>query len=246
MMWLNDSHSKEGWLINTNYRGTTLTSIGAKLFSRMVLNRIRPFVDPILRWNQNGFRQQRSTISQILALRRIIEGMKTKNLPLAVVFIDYSKAFDSIHRERMFQILHAYGIPAVIIDAIKAIYTDSSALVISTDGDTEPFEILAGVLQGDTLAPFLFIVVVDYIMRHALKDTNHSTGIVIERRKRDVTLNCAFTIWTSLMTLHCYLHPLSELKSCYSILKKPQTVLNYFIGSYRGKPLTVFYYNLLL
>ena len=169
--------------IPSNYRGITLTSIGAKLFNRMVLNRIRPFVDPILRWNQNGFRQQRSTISQILALRRIIEGMKTKNLPLAVVFIDYSKAFDSIHRERMFQILHAYGIPAVIIDAIKAIYTDSSALVISTDGDTEPFEILAGVLQGDTLAPFLFIVVVDYIMRHALEDINQSTGIVIERRK---------------------------------------------------------------
>ena len=167
----------------SNYRGITLTSIAAKLFNRMVLNRIRPFVDPLLRWNQNGFRQHRSTVSQILALRRIIEGMKTKNLPLAVVFIDYSKAFDSIHRERMFQILHAYGIPGVIIDAIKAIYTDSSALVISADGDTEPFEILAGVLQGDTLAPFLFIVVVDYIMRHALKDINQSTGIVLERRK---------------------------------------------------------------
>jgi hypothetical protein len=167
----------------SNYRGITLSSIGAKLFNRMVLNRIRPFIDPLLRWNQNGFRQQRSTISQILALRRIIEGMKAKNLPLAVVFIDYSKAFDSIHRERMFQILKAYGIPRVIIDAIKAIYTNSSALVISPEGDSEPFQILAGVLQGDTLAPFLFIVVLDYIMRHALKDINHCTGIVIEERK---------------------------------------------------------------
>ena len=91
-------------------------------------------------------RQQRSTISQILALRRIIEGMKAKNLPLAVVFIDYSKAFDSIHRERMFEILEAYGIPGIIIDAIKAIYTDSTALVISSDGVTDPFPILAGVL----------------------------------------------------------------------------------------------------
>ena len=91
-------------------------------------------------------RQQRSTISQILALRRIIEGMKANNLPLAVVFIDYSKAFDSIHRERIFEILEAYGIPGIIIDAIKAIYTDSTALVISSDGVTDPFPILAGVL----------------------------------------------------------------------------------------------------
>ena len=128
-------------------------------------------------------RQQRSTISQILALRRIIEGMKAKNLPLAVVFIDYSKAFDSIHRERMFEILEAYGIPGIIIDAIKAIYTDSTALVISLDGVTDPFPILAGELLGDTLAPFLFVVVLDYIMRHALEDIHQSTGIILEERK---------------------------------------------------------------
>ena len=94
--------------------------------------------------------------------------MKAKNLPLAVVFIDYSKAFDSIHRERMFEILEAYGIPGIIIDAIKAIYTDSTALVISSDGVKDPFPILAGVLQGDALAPFLFVVVLDYIMRRGL------------------------------------------------------------------------------
>ena len=95
---------------NKNYQTTEAShfpSIGAKLFNRMILNRIRTFIDPLLRWNQNGFRQQRSTISQILALRRIIEGMKAKNLPLAVEFIDYLKAFDSIHRDRMFKILQA-------------------------------------------------------------------------------------------------------------------------------------------
>ena len=120
----------------------------------MILNRIRTYIDPLLRWNQNGFRQQRSTISQILALRRIIEGMKAKNLPLAVVFIDYSKAFDSIHRDRMFEILQAYyGIPGIIIDAIKAIYNNSTALVITPDGDTDHFQIKAGVLQGNTIAP---------------------------------------------------------------------------------------------
>ena len=68
----------------------------------------------------------------------------------------------------MFEILEDYGIPGIIIDAIKAIYTDSTALVISSDGVTDPFPILAGVLLGDTLAPFLFVVVLDYIMRRGL------------------------------------------------------------------------------
>ena len=44
-------------------------------------------------------------------------------------------------------------------------YTDTCSTVLSTDGETPSFPILAGILQGDTLAPFLFIMVVDYVLR---------------------------------------------------------------------------------
>ena len=53
-----------------NYRGINLTSIVAKIYKSMLLNRIRPYIDPILRRNQNGFRQNRSTSGQILTVRR--------------------------------------------------------------------------------------------------------------------------------------------------------------------------------
>ena len=59
--------------ITDNYRGITLTPIAAKIYNLMILNRIRPYVDPIMRKNQNGFRTNRSTLGQILAIRRIIE-----------------------------------------------------------------------------------------------------------------------------------------------------------------------------
>ena len=45
------------------------------------------------------------------------------------------------------------------------LYTNNSATVLSPDGETESFDIKAGILQGDTLAPFLFIMAVDYILR---------------------------------------------------------------------------------
>ena len=66
-------------------------------------------------------------------------------------------------------ILKAYGIPAKIVDAINILYQDSVAQVLTPDGDTEFFKILAGVLQGDTLAPFLFIIALDYAL---LRNTN--------------------------------------------------------------------------
>ena len=149
----------------TNYRGISLMSIAAKIYNKLILNRLIPFVEPILRKNQNGFRRGRSTLSQILCLRRLIEESNASKVDLALVFVDFSKAFDSVDRSKMFEILKLYGIPEEIVAAIKVMYTDSTSTVMSSDGETQPFPTLAGILQGDTLAPFLFIMVVDYVMR---------------------------------------------------------------------------------
>ena len=161
---------KKGDLSKFNsYRGISLMSVVAKQYNRMLLNRIRGPVDKLLRDNQNGFRQHRGTLEPILALRRLIEEVsRKKDAELFVIFIDFFKAFDSVNRKRMFAILSAYGIPDETISAIKCMYDNSKAFVATTDGDTDTFDINVGVLQGDTLAPFLFIIVVDYVLRQAL------------------------------------------------------------------------------
>ena len=71
----------------------------------------RTQINNILRKNQNGFRRNRSTTSQILTIRRILEGVRAKNLQATLIFVDFTKAFDSIHRGMMEQILLAYAIP---------------------------------------------------------------------------------------------------------------------------------------
>ena len=63
----------------------------------------------------------------------------------------------------MRRILIAYGIPIEIVSAIMMLYQDTQSMVRSPDGDTKMFEITTGVLQGDTVAPFLFIICLDYI-----------------------------------------------------------------------------------
>ena len=84
--------------ITKNYRGITLTAIAVKIYNLMLLNRIRPEIDPILRQNQNGFRTNRSTTGQILTIRRILEGVKSKKMSLTLLFIDFSKDFNPINR----------------------------------------------------------------------------------------------------------------------------------------------------
>ena len=151
--------------MTSNYRVIALTSLISKLINRMILNRIRPAIDPLLRGNQSGFCPGRSTTTQVLALRRIIEGVQRKNLSAVMVFVDFCKAFDSISHRCMFAILKAYGIPDILVSAIQSVYEKLKARVTSPDGETDYFKIYAGVMQGDTLAPFLFVIVLDYAMR---------------------------------------------------------------------------------
>lgn len=148
----------------TNYRGISLMSIAAKLYNKMLLERLRPLVDEVMRRNQAGFRRGRSTVDQICALRRIFEGVKHKKIPLVATFVDFKKAFDSVNRARLFEILSLYGIPDKLIDAIKKLYDRSKAVVSINGKQSESFDVTTGVLQGDVLAPFLFILVMDYVL----------------------------------------------------------------------------------
>ena len=165
-----------------NYRVITLTAIAAKIYNLMLLNRIRPEIDPILRKNQNGFRTNGSTTGQILTIRRILDGVNSNNLPLTLLFIDFSKAFDTINRKKMKEILVKYGIPEETVCAIMILYKNTGSMDRSHDGDTPYFEITTGVLQGDTLAPFLFISCLDYILKTSL-DNNQELDYTLTQRK---------------------------------------------------------------
>jgi hypothetical protein len=91
--------SKKGNLeLMTNFRGISFMSIAAKVYNRVLLNRIRKPIDAKLRKNQAGFRTGRSCVQQIHILRRIMEGASYQKIPLYITFVDFMKAFDSIDR----------------------------------------------------------------------------------------------------------------------------------------------------
>ena len=167
-----------------NYRGITLTSIAAKIYNTQLRNRIEPKIDNILRKNQNGFRRNRSTTSKILTIRKILEGVRAKNLQATLIFVDFTKAFDSIHRGKMEQILLAYGIPKETVAAITILYRNTKVKVRSPDRDTEYFDIAAGVLQRDTLAPYLFIICLDYVLRTSIDKIRENGFELTKKRSR--------------------------------------------------------------
>ena len=155
-------------------------SIAAKVYNKILLNRIRDEVDHILRKNQAGFRPGRSCAQQIHILRRVLEGFRDYQLPLVVTFIDFKTAFDSINRKVMFAVLRHYGIPDAVVNAISVLYKNSESAVMVDGGLSDPFDATTGVLQGDVLAPFLFVVLVDYLLKKATSQLD--SGVVTHPR----------------------------------------------------------------
>ena len=82
----------------------------------------------------------------------------------------------------MLDILALYGIPEQIIKAIQVFYTNTTATIYIPDGETQPIDIKAGILQADTLAPFLFIL--DYILRVSV---NQNTDKGLESIQEEVS-----------------------------------------------------------
>ena len=114
----------------------------------------------------------------------ILEGVRAKNLQATLIFVDFTKAFDSIHRGNMEEILLAYGIPKETVAAITILYRNTKVKVRSPDGDTEYFDIVAGVLQGDMLAPYLFIICLDYALRTSIDKIRENGFELTKKRSR--------------------------------------------------------------
>ena len=159
--------------------GVTITSIAAKIYNARLRNRIEPKIEKILRENQNGFQRNRSTISQMLTIRQILESVRSKKIEAAILFVDFSKVFDSIHGGKMEQIILAYGLPK---ETVMMLYKNTKVKVRSPDGDTDYFDIVAGVLQGNTLAPYLFIICLDYVLRTSI-DKMKDNGIKLTKKR---------------------------------------------------------------
>ena len=116
-----------------------------------------------------------------------VESLKAygqKILQVTILCVDFTKAFDAIHRGKMEQLLLAYDIPKETVEAITILYRNTKVKVLLPDGDTEYFAIIAGVLEGDTLAPYLFIICLDDVLRTSIDKIRENGFELTKKRSR--------------------------------------------------------------
>jgi hypothetical protein len=118
-----------------NYRGISLLSTAGKVLAKVLLARLQLAASKILPESQCGFRASRSTIDPIFTLRQLQEKSIEQQRPLYMVFIDFTKAFDTVDRDLLWKLLEHYGCPDIFVKIIREFHDGMQASVL-VDGDT--------------------------------------------------------------------------------------------------------------
>ena len=103
-------------------------------------------------------------------------------------FIDYEKAFNSVDRQTLWKLLRHYGVLVKIVSLIQCIYQDMGCRVVHAGQTSEKFQVKTGVRQGCLLSPFLFLLVIDWIMRETTRGKNNGIQWTLFEQLDDLAL----------------------------------------------------------
>jgi hypothetical protein len=149
----------------SNYRGISLLSTSYKILSNILLSRLTPYVDKIIGDHQCGFQRNRSTTDQIFCILQILEKIWDYNGTVHQLFIDFSKAYDSVRREVLYNILIEFVILRKLVRLIKMCLNEVYSKICVGKHLSGAFPIQNCLKQGDAQSPLLFNFALEYAIR---------------------------------------------------------------------------------
>lgn len=145
-------------------RCITLLSCLLKVFERLILQRLLPFLSPRLDLNQRGFLPGRTTNQCIRFLDTILTSAKVNKTDLFLSLVDERKAFDSVPPWVVVLGLQRLGVPALYINLVSNLLSPSQLSFITTFGLSPPFYRRRGVPQGGVCSPVYFVIAFDLLL----------------------------------------------------------------------------------
>ena len=136
-----------------------------KLIINIILERISPWYDAQLSKELNGFRTNRDTTDGIYSMKRIHQISNRKKLPLYLLFVDLTAAYDRISRKRLFdpiRLRFPEGENVKLFDILGKHYQKTSLIYQEAQ---VTFLVTSGVHQGRLESPCLFILYINFVMR---------------------------------------------------------------------------------
>ena len=146
-----------------NYRPISILSVFSKVLERLVYNQLDSFLEKynIMYNYQFGFRKKHSTEQAILELTDKLKSAIDNRQLTCGLFLDFSKAFDTVNHKILLEKLQKYGIRGVPLQWFTSYLTNRQQYVRIDNTDSEMLRMTCGVPQGSTLGPLLFLLYIN-------------------------------------------------------------------------------------
>ena len=160
-------HKKGKKNVPDNFRGISLLSIISKLYTSILTSRLYSWAEEFGKLGnmQAGFRRNFATTDHIFTLTQIVSNCLygDRRQKVYCIFIDYAKAFDSVKRDKLWEVLQKIGVSAGFLRALQAIYKSVNSRVRAGSQLSGIFECPVGLRQGCKLSPTIFSLLINEV-----------------------------------------------------------------------------------